>query len=143
MNGRKQYAGHPTKWQYLSRFMKIRREEWPAVRTQAFSLVQQGRISVAAYEYNYNVEVLKSWKSVVALLEKVNSKPDPTLTFNQINIQNFGSWVVEIENEIQRIKAFLEKQRTLPFSETEGAKFNTQYNLNLVDIHDEIKELDP
>ena len=126
---RQQYRQRPTKWHFLNRFYSIQREGWKGVREQQKQLLVEGRISVQAFTVDHNLETCQGWKWIQDRIAKAYKKPDPLAAMNQVNIYRLEQCVEDVEKNLERIRAFVVEQSTLPLEETEGFKYNATWKV--------------
>ena len=130
---RQQYRQRPTKWHFLNRYYTIQRGSWADVREKQKQLLVEGRISVQAYNFDYNLETCQGWKWISERIAKAFKKPDPLAAMNQINIYRLEQCVEDVEKNLDRILAFMVDQESRPLEETEGFKYNAKWNVPLAE----------
>lgn len=131
---RTQYRQRPTKWIYLQRYYNIQRTLGKELRSEQRRLLLEGRMSLPAYQHDYNLEACTEWKWIQNQLRRASTKPEPLKALNQINIYRLEQCVDAIEDLLKRAWDFIHEQDQLPLEETEGYKYNTRWNISQADI---------
>ena len=99
---RTQYRQRPTKWIYLQRYYNIQRTLGRELRSEQKRLLLEGRMSLPAYQHNYNLEACTEWKWIQNQLKRAATKREPLKALNQINIYRLEQCVDAIEDLLKR-----------------------------------------
>lgn len=129
MNAYTQYAGKPTRWQYITRFCEFRREGWRVLRPIEREMFREGRLSSLEYLQTYNLELLPEWRWVDEQVEAAMDTDDPIQAARKINLPTLAASVDAITETFELAASYIRKIETLPLAECPGYVFNQLYGI--------------